>query len=269
MFTLLMCITLLLGLTGCNGENFPGNMSGIRDWQPGDVYAEIIFKDFDGVLTFILFDDIAPVGVEVFANAANSGYYDGKTFHRVLKDVMIQGGALNMDGSDPSIPDAEKFETEIHDNARNFYGALAFVSDDNGMNYRQFYIVTASKPVDIDAQAAKVKEMLDEATDEQLSPEGRRELESLHRNLTRIPAAAKERYGENGGLYLLDGSVTVFGQIITGHELLREISSVDVVAGNRIDDNNEFLGNGSGQFSRPANDIFIESIRIITIEEEE
>ncbi|MCD8371988.1 MAG: peptidylprolyl isomerase [Clostridia bacterium] len=39
-----------------------------------------------------LYPDKAPETVNNFVNLANSGFYDGLTFHRVIKGFMIQGG---------------------------------------------------------------------------------------------------------------------------------------------------------------------------------
>ena len=41
--------------------------------------------------------DAAPITVDNFLDLANSGYYDGSTFHRVVKDFMIQGGSYKGD----------------------------------------------------------------------------------------------------------------------------------------------------------------------------
>jgi len=39
-----------------------------------------------------LYEDIAPISVENFEKLANSSFYDGLTFHRVIPGFMIQGG---------------------------------------------------------------------------------------------------------------------------------------------------------------------------------
>jgi peptidyl-prolyl cis-trans isomerase B (cyclophilin B) len=267
----ILCAIMLFGLTACSSDgDFSGNMSEIRDLRPGDVYAEITFRDFEGTLTFVLFEDIAPIGVKEFITHAEHGYYDNKTIHRVLKDTLIQGGALNMNGTDLNgIPENEMFEVETHKNARNFNGALAFaVNESSGMNYRQFYVVTASRSVDIAAQIAAIDEQIAEF-DEDVPDEIRKQFADHRAALAKIPAAVKERYKEKGGIPLFDDKVTVFGQLITGHDLLREISQAEVVRGNAIDDNNTNIGGGHGQPSRPADDIFIGTVRIIRVEPEE
>jgi peptidyl-prolyl cis-trans isomerase B (cyclophilin B) len=39
-----------------------------------------------------LYEDIAPVTVANFVKLAEEGFYNGRIFHRVIKDFMIQGG---------------------------------------------------------------------------------------------------------------------------------------------------------------------------------
>lgn len=45
-----------------------------------------------GTIKLELYPDIAPITVSNFQHLANSGYYDGLTFHRIIEGFMIQGG---------------------------------------------------------------------------------------------------------------------------------------------------------------------------------
>ncbi len=45
-----------------------------------------------GVMTVEFFEADAPLTVENFCKLANSGYYNGVTFHRVIPDFVVQGG---------------------------------------------------------------------------------------------------------------------------------------------------------------------------------
>ena len=57
----------------------------------GTYYAQIDVKDY-GTITAELYADTAPITVTNFVNLVNQGFYDGLTFHRIIKDFMIQGG---------------------------------------------------------------------------------------------------------------------------------------------------------------------------------
>lgn len=52
-----------------------------------------------GNMTVEFFPETAPLTVNNFIELAQSGFYDGKTFHRIIKDFMIQGGDPNGDGT--------------------------------------------------------------------------------------------------------------------------------------------------------------------------
>ncbi len=53
--------------------------------------AEIKVKDY-GTITLLLDPAYAPITVQNFVKLAESGFYDGLTFHRIMKGFMIQGG---------------------------------------------------------------------------------------------------------------------------------------------------------------------------------
>ena len=63
----------------------------------GDYIAEIVIKDY-GTITVELDGSAAPITVRNFVELAESGYYDGKTFHRIINGFMMQGGAANTSG---------------------------------------------------------------------------------------------------------------------------------------------------------------------------
>ena len=54
--------------------------------------AEVKMTTTEGVISMKLFPKYAPLAVENFLTHAKEGYYNGVTFHRVIKDFMIQTG---------------------------------------------------------------------------------------------------------------------------------------------------------------------------------
>ena len=55
-------------------------------------------KDY-GTIKIELYPEYAENTVKNFIALANNGFYDGLTFHRIIKDFMVQGGDINGDGS--------------------------------------------------------------------------------------------------------------------------------------------------------------------------
>lgn len=51
------------------------------------------------VIQFELYPDEAPKTVENFVKLVKQGYYNGKTFHRVIPHFVSQGGCPNGDGT--------------------------------------------------------------------------------------------------------------------------------------------------------------------------
>lgn len=90
-FRFLLGIVLipLLFLTGCSSD---------EETLTGKHHAEIIVQDY-GTIKVELDADQSPITVQNFINLANSGFYDGLTFHRIIEGFMIQGGDPNGDGT--------------------------------------------------------------------------------------------------------------------------------------------------------------------------
>jgi cyclophilin family peptidyl-prolyl cis-trans isomerase len=85
-----------------------------------------------------LFDEDAPKTVENFRKLAGDGFYDGLTFHRVIKDFMVQGGCP--EGTGRGGP-GYTFEDEINPH-KIVRGALAMANAGPDTNGSQFFIVT-------------------------------------------------------------------------------------------------------------------------------
>ncbi len=93
----------------------------------------------EGPIVFELLDAEAPKTVENFRKLIGDGFYDGLTFHRIIKDFMIQGGCpLGTGTGGPGYT----FEDEINPH-KIVRGALAMANAGPDTNGSQFFIVTA------------------------------------------------------------------------------------------------------------------------------
>ena len=93
----------------------------------------------EGPIVFELFDADAPKTVENFRKLAGEGFYDGLTFHRIIKDFMIQGGCPQGTGTGGP---GYTFEDEFNQH-KIVRGALAMANAGPNTNGSQFFIVTA------------------------------------------------------------------------------------------------------------------------------
>ena len=86
-------------------------------------------------------DEDAPKTVENFRKLAGDGFYDGLSFHRVIKDFMIQGGCpLGTGTGGPGYT----FEDEFNDH-KVVRGKLAMANAGPNTNGSQFFIVTIAE----------------------------------------------------------------------------------------------------------------------------
>ena len=98
-----LCIVLLLvsALMLCACGSKPAETAepaGSAEAAGGLHHVELVVKDY-GTITLELDADAAPITVANFLKLAESGFYDGLTFHRIMDGFMIQGGDPDGNGS--------------------------------------------------------------------------------------------------------------------------------------------------------------------------
>ena len=98
--SLTMVFFTLTALSSCSaGDDDACSYLETRDLTGRDIkYVEICVADY-GKMVVLLDATTAPKTVENFISLANSGFYDGLTFHRIIDGFMIQGGDPDADGS--------------------------------------------------------------------------------------------------------------------------------------------------------------------------
>ena len=98
-----LCIVLLLVsallLCACGSKTAePAEPAGSAEAAGGLHHVALFVKDY-GTITLELDADAAPITVANFLKLAESGFYDGLTFHRIMDGFMIQGGDPDGNGS--------------------------------------------------------------------------------------------------------------------------------------------------------------------------
>ena len=81
----------ILTLTFCGCSKRQSEFDSDTDSGYGTHHAVITIKDY-GDIKLVLDGDTAPITVKNFVELANSGFYNGLTFHRIIEGFMIQGG---------------------------------------------------------------------------------------------------------------------------------------------------------------------------------
>lgn len=107
----------------------------------------LLFETTQGNFEVTLFPEVAPKTVENFLKHVDDHYYDGTTFHRVIKGFMIQGGDPLGNGTGGESIWGKSFEDEF-DPALKFdhTGVLAMANKGPNTNGSQFFITTAKTP---------------------------------------------------------------------------------------------------------------------------
>ena len=176
-----------------------------------------VLKTNQGEIKIQLFPEQAPMTVENFIRLAQKGYYDGTIFHRVISVFMIQGGDPEGNGTGGESIWGHPFEDELSRELFNIRGALSMANSGPNTNGSQFFIVQNKN--------------MPKRYIKQMEPAG-------------YPKEIIHAY-KQGGTPWLDGRHTVFGQVITGMDV------VDKIAKSKKD-----------KMDKPLEDITIESIQV-------
>jgi cyclophilin family peptidyl-prolyl cis-trans isomerase len=104
-----------------------------------------IFHTERGDIRVNLFTESAPITVNNFVFLARDGFYDGTTFHRVIKNFMAQGGdpdGTGMGGPGYKWNDEPGALANKHDGA----GVLSMANAGRNTNGSQFFITHEATP---------------------------------------------------------------------------------------------------------------------------
>ena len=91
---LIACLMISILLTACSGNATKDDQNG-----PSNTILAVMEIENYGEVTIELYEDIAPETVANFVKLAESGFYDGLTFHRIIDGFMVQGGDPSGNGT--------------------------------------------------------------------------------------------------------------------------------------------------------------------------
>ena len=182
-----------------------------------------------GTVKIELYPDIAPETVANFITLANRGFYDGLTFHRVVKDFMIQGG--DPEGTGQGSAKISDLKDGGEDTAYSIKGEFVANGVNNTLKFEEGVIGMA-----------------------------RNDYTSYSSTLT------EESYNSGSSQFFimtadntsLNGYYTAFGKVIEGMDVIHNIENVEVKAA----DDSEQTGNT--EVSTPVNPVTITSIKVET-----
>ncbi len=206
-----------------------------------------VVKTNMGEFKIRFFPEAAPKAVENFKELSKKGYYDNVTFHRVIKDFMVQGGDPDGTGRGGESIWGKSFEDEFSDSLFNITGSLSMANAGPNTNGSQFFINNQSSAVfrgwDAFQQAYDVYKT---------NPQAFTQKYGSTLDMSKITDEIKELYKNHGGSPNLDGYYntekkghTVFGQVFEGMDVINKISDT------QTDEND-----------KPLNPVIIESIAI-------
>lgn len=107
----------------------------------------VIIETTQGAFEVELYPDIAPKAVENFIKLAETNYYNGTVFHRVIPGFMLQGGDPTGTGAGGNSIWGKNFEDEVKADVKfEKSRLLAMANRGPNTNGSQFFITTAATP---------------------------------------------------------------------------------------------------------------------------
>ncbi len=241
---ILFIILFSILLSSCNS---PGNK---------DVY--VLVKTTAGNMKIKLYNE-TPMHRDNFISLVKSHFYDGIPFHRVINGFMIQAGDETLKKGIPQVVKDSLTDLTINPEFNPLLyhkkGALAAAREGNDINPEmkssatQFYIVQGKKltagqldmaeqSIMINIRQANLARIYHEVSDSSkaglnLTPEQIQERTTLRlfefldkSGPRKLTDEQRNVYMNSGGVPRLDGTYTVFGEVVQGFDVIDKIAAV-------------------------------------------
>lgn len=182
-----------------------------------------------GTIKIELYPQYAPQTVANFITLANRGFYDGLTFHRIIKDFMIQGGDPNGDGTGSA--KISNLKDDGEDKEYTIKGEFVSNGVNNKLKMQEGVIAMARS--DYTQYSSSLAE------------------DSYNSGSCQFFIVTKDASS-------LDGLYTGFGKVTEGLDIVHNIEAVEVKAAEGSEEDS------SAEVSTPVNPPKITSIRVET-----
>ena len=185
-----------------------------------------------GTIKIELYPELAPETVANFITLANRGFYDGLTFHRVVKDFMIQGG--DKDGTGKGSATLADLKDDGEETDYTIKGEFIANGVQNNLKFEEGVIGMARN--DYTQYSSSLKE------------------ESYNSGSSQFFIMTKNTSS-------LNGYYTSFGRVIEGLDVVHKIENVEVKAAESSEESEE---NSNTEVSTPVETVKITSIKVET-----
>ncbi|MCX9013585.1 MAG: peptidylprolyl isomerase [Candidatus Methanoperedens sp.] len=102
-----------------------------------------VLETAKGIIKFELKESEAPITTKNFITLAEKGFYNGLTFHRVIRKFMIQGGCPKGNGTGGP---GYTIKDEFHPKLRHTKGAVSMANAGPNSGGSQFFITEEPQP---------------------------------------------------------------------------------------------------------------------------
>ncbi|MCX7697344.1 MAG: peptidylprolyl isomerase [Bacteroidales bacterium] len=173
---------------------------------------DVIIQTSYGEIKIKLYDK-TPKHRENFLKLAREGYYNGTLFHRVIPGFMIQGG----DPESKNAPEGKR----LGNGGPGYTIPFEYVPE---FFHKRGAVAAARLPDDINPERESSGSQFYIVQGRTFTDE---ELNKIEKKIGRtIPPNQREVYKTIGGAPHLDGSYTVFGEVIAGMDVVDKIAQL-------------------------------------------
>jgi cyclophilin family peptidyl-prolyl cis-trans isomerase len=249
-------------LMSCSASNTEGTASAAKKTKADNKMTKVKLETTLGDIVVELYNE-TPQHRDNFIKLVKEGYYDGVLFHRVIKDFMIQTGDGNSKNAGPetTLGDGDPgytIEAEfVYPQYFHKRGALAAARTGDQVNPErrssgsQFYIVTGKiySSDELNMMAKRMADMKKQDIFRRLVTENNAKIQQLQQSqdtaglqalqnelIQQTEAEAAnvavkftdeqiDAYTSVGGTPHLDGQYTVFGEVVSGMDVVDKIQN--------------------------------------------